>query len=103
MKDLDPLVLNSPEGAKEKKQNPEEMDEDNNISKDLVKHCSVRVGSLPQVGVLLKTELEGQGQLTERSEKPDKGKFQEVYLGRFSSDVFCLYKMSIIFLKIPES
>ena len=41
MKDLDPLVLNSPEGAKEKKQNPEEMDEDNDISKDLVKHCSV--------------------------------------------------------------
>ena len=41
MKDLDPLVLNSPEGAKEKKQNPEEMDEDNDISKDLVKHCYV--------------------------------------------------------------
>ena len=41
MKDLDPLVLNSPEGAKEKKQNPEKMDEENDISKDLVKHCSV--------------------------------------------------------------
>ena len=76
MKDLDPLVLNSPEGAKDKKQNPEEMDEDNNISKDLVKHCSVRVGSLPQVGVLLKTELEGQGQLIERSAKLGGGKLE---------------------------
>ena len=38
MKDLDPPVLDSPEGAKEKKQNPEKMDEDDDVSKDLVKH-----------------------------------------------------------------
>jgi hypothetical protein len=43
MKDLDPLVLNSQEGAKEKKQNPEEMNEDNDISKDLKEHCQLLV------------------------------------------------------------
>jgi hypothetical protein len=36
MKDLDPPVLDPPEGTKEKKQNPKEMDEDNDIRKYLV-------------------------------------------------------------------
>jgi len=40
MKDLDRPILDSQEGTEEKKQNPEEMDEDNDVRKDLVPHCS---------------------------------------------------------------
>jgi hypothetical protein len=35
------LILDSPEHAKEKEQNPEKMEEDNDIRKNLINHCSV--------------------------------------------------------------
>jgi len=35
------LILDSPEPAKEKEQNPEKMEEDNDIRKNLIGHCSV--------------------------------------------------------------
>jgi len=38
MEYLDPFILNSPKDAQEKEHNPEKMNEDNNIRKDLVKH-----------------------------------------------------------------
>jgi hypothetical protein len=43
MKDLNPPVPDSPEGAKEKKQNPEKMDKDDKIRKNLVKHFCLLV------------------------------------------------------------
>ena len=40
------LILDSPEGAKKKEYNPEKMNENNNIRKDLVKHSYVLVSPL---------------------------------------------------------
>jgi hypothetical protein len=37
------LILDSPERTQEKEQNPEKMEEDNDIRKNLIRHCYILV------------------------------------------------------------
>jgi hypothetical protein len=46
MEDLQRSDLSSPEGAKKKEHNPEKMNENNNIRKNLIEHCYVLVSPL---------------------------------------------------------
>jgi hypothetical protein len=43
MEYLGTLILNSPEGAKKKEHDPEKMNENNDIRKDLVKHSFLSI------------------------------------------------------------